>query len=101
MKNVTLSGSVVLKIIKHCSEAFPESVAGSVLGLDVGESLEVTHRCAAVSECMPDRVHGRCRSTTRAYETVLPPPPATTLRAASRTQRPRRRRRMARTLSSR
>ena len=33
----------MLKIIKHCSENFPEAVAGSVLGLDVSETLEVTH----------------------------------------------------------
>ena len=43
-----LDGLAVLKIIKHCSENFPEAVAGSVLGLDVQDTLEVTHRFAFV-----------------------------------------------------
>lgn len=34
---------VVLKIIKHCREGLPTFVAGSLLGLDVDEALEVTN----------------------------------------------------------
>ena len=41
---VELDGLVVLQIIRHCSEAFPETVAGTLLGLDVENKLEVTHR---------------------------------------------------------
>jgi len=44
---VELDGLVVLQIIKHCSEAFPETVAGTLLGMDVNDKLEVTHRCVA------------------------------------------------------
>ena len=32
-----------MKIIKHCSESLPTFVAGSLLGLDVENRLEVTH----------------------------------------------------------
>ena len=52
VRHVLLDGSVVMKIVKHCSESFPESVAGSVLGLDVGESLEVTHWCVGAGRCV-------------------------------------------------
>jgi translation initiation factor 3 subunit H len=34
---------VLLKIIKHCTENFPEVVTGQLLGLDVGDKLEVTN----------------------------------------------------------
>ena len=43
MTQVAIDGLAVLKIIKHCSEALPAMVAGSLLGLDQGETLEVTH----------------------------------------------------------
>lgn len=33
----------MLKVIKHCTESLPRSVAGSLLGLDVGRTLEVTN----------------------------------------------------------
>jgi translation initiation factor 3 subunit H len=42
--HVQLDGLVLLKIIKHCKENFPEHVAGSLLGLDVEDTLQVTHR---------------------------------------------------------
>jgi translation initiation factor 3 subunit H len=44
---VQLDGLVILKIIKHCQESYPEAVAGSLLGLDVGDVLEVTHSFAS------------------------------------------------------
>lgn len=48
---VHLDGLVVLKIIKHCRDAFPENVAGTLLGFEkddgqggpVSGTLEVTH----------------------------------------------------------
>jgi len=40
---VQLDGLVVLKIIQHCSLHFPDIVAGSLLGLDVDDAVEVTH----------------------------------------------------------
>jgi len=40
---VQLDGLVVLKIIKHCKENLPELVTGQLLGLDVGNTLEVTN----------------------------------------------------------
>jgi len=38
-----LTNKVVLKIIKHCKENLPELVTGQLLGLDVGNTLEVTN----------------------------------------------------------
>lgn len=43
ISEVLLDGLVVLKIIKHCKESLPTLVAGSLLGLDVKRSLEVTN----------------------------------------------------------
>jgi hypothetical protein len=42
---VQIDGLVLLKIIQHASQHFPEYVAGSLLGLDVDHTVEVTHRC--------------------------------------------------------
>ena len=41
---VQIDGLVLLKIIQHASQHFPDIVAGSLLGLDVGSTIEVTHR---------------------------------------------------------
>jgi hypothetical protein len=42
-----LSLQVILKIIKHCKEAFPNPVAGMLLGLDTPDGiLEVTNTSA-------------------------------------------------------
>ncbi|XP_039270913.2 eukaryotic translation initiation factor 3 subunit H-like [Styela clava] len=45
VKNVQIDGLVVMKIIKHCEEdnTGPELVQGVLLGLVVGETLEVTN----------------------------------------------------------
>mmetsp|Transcript_13127 Transcript_13127/g.35734 ORF Transcript_13127/g.35734 Transcript_13127/m.35734 type:complete len:340 (-) Transcript_13127:121-1140(-) len=42
VKGVELNGQVVLKILQHCTEALPQMVTGQLLGLDVGQTLEVT-----------------------------------------------------------
>ena len=42
LKVVQLDAHVVLKIVKHCKEGFPTLVTGQLLGLDVGQTLEVT-----------------------------------------------------------
>lgn len=42
LKTVEIDSQVVLKVIQHCTEAFPQLVTGSLLGLDVGLTLEVT-----------------------------------------------------------
>jgi translation initiation factor 3 subunit H len=40
---------VALKITKHCKESLPQFVTGSLLGLDVGNILEVTN-CFPIPE---------------------------------------------------
>lgn len=42
LKTVQLDGQAVLKIMKHCNESLPQLVTGQLLGLDVGQTLEVT-----------------------------------------------------------
>ncbi len=44
---------VLLKIIKHCHECLPGYVTGQLLGVDVNETLEITHSFA-----MPDTEDG-------------------------------------------
>ncbi|RUS23688.1 hypothetical protein BC938DRAFT_474765 [Jimgerdemannia flammicorona] len=43
LTSVQLDGLVVLKIIKHCREAYPTDVTGQLLGLDVHGVLDVTN----------------------------------------------------------
>ncbi|KAI8876290.1 hypothetical protein K501DRAFT_288967 [Backusella circina FSU 941] len=43
LKVVQLDGLVVLKIIKHCRESYPNDVTGQLLGLDDDCNLEVTN----------------------------------------------------------
>eukprot|EP00163_Fabomonas_tropica_P015126 TRINITY_DN275_c0_g2_i1.p1 TRINITY_DN275_c0_g2~~TRINITY_DN275_c0_g2_i1.p1 ORF type:complete len:361 (-),score=96.85 TRINITY_DN275_c0_g2_i1:2018-3001(-) len=40
---IRVEGLVALKIVKHCKESLPNLVAGNLLGLDVGDTLEVTN----------------------------------------------------------
>ncbi|KAL2011670.1 hypothetical protein VTN00DRAFT_4388 [Thermoascus crustaceus] len=40
---VQVDALVVMKIIKHCSQAFPTTATGSIVGMDVGGTLEVTN----------------------------------------------------------
>ena len=58
LKVVQLDAHVVLKIVKHCKEGFPTLVTGQLLGLDVGQTLEVT-------DCFPFPVRSLC---------LFPPP---------------------------
>ena len=53
LKVVQLDAHVVLKIVKHCKEGFPTLVTGQLLGLDVGQTLEVT-------DCFPFPVRSLC-----------------------------------------
>jgi translation initiation factor 3 subunit H len=43
IKEVVIDGLAALKIVKHCNDNFPTLVAGSLLGLDINETLEVTY----------------------------------------------------------
>jgi translation initiation factor 3 subunit H len=43
LKAIQVSALVVMKIIKHCSQVYPTSCAGSIVGMDVGTKLEVTN----------------------------------------------------------
>ena len=63
LRVVQLDAHVVLKIVKHCKEGFPTLVTGQLLGLDVGQTLEVTD-CFPfpVSSCArqgPHKLHSR------------------------------------------
>ena len=42
VKTVQLDAQVVLKVMQHCNSALPHLVTGQLLGLDVGQTLEVT-----------------------------------------------------------
>ena len=42
VKSVQLEGQVILKMMQHCNEALPQLCTGQLLGLDVGQVLEVT-----------------------------------------------------------
>jgi len=43
VSEVHIDGLALLKLVKHCRDALPKMVAGSLLGLDQGSILEVTH----------------------------------------------------------
>lgn len=51
VRECVIEGVAVLRIIKHCRESLPTLVAGSLLGLDVGDRLEVTN-------CFAHPAHG-------------------------------------------
>ncbi|KAI9041570.1 putative eukaryotic translation initiation factor 3 subunit EifCh [Aspergillus affinis] len=40
---IKVEALVVMKIIKHCSQTFPTTATGSIVGMDAGGSLEVTN----------------------------------------------------------
>jgi len=42
LRAVELDGGAALKIIKHCTDAAPGLATGALLGLDIGESMDVT-----------------------------------------------------------
>ena len=43
IKKVVISGVAALQIVKQCHSALPELCSGSLLGLDVDDTLEITH----------------------------------------------------------
>lgn len=43
LRAVQVEALVVMKIIKHCSQAFPTTATGSIVGMDVDGTLEVTN----------------------------------------------------------
>ena len=53
LRVVQLDGLAVLKIIKHCKESMPAVVTGQLLGLDIGQTLEIT-------DCFPFPVRLWC-----------------------------------------
>ncbi|KZF26393.1 Mov34/MPN/PAD-1 family protein [Xylona heveae TC161] len=43
LRAVQVEALVVMKIIKHCSQTFPTTATGSIVGLDVNGTLEITN----------------------------------------------------------
>ncbi|KAI9699055.1 MAG: hypothetical protein M1836_003244 [Candelina mexicana] len=43
LKAVQVEALVVMKIVKHCSQAFPSTATGSIVGMDVNGILQVTN----------------------------------------------------------
>jgi translation initiation factor 3 subunit H len=70
LRVVQLEGQVLLKIAKHCKENVGSGavVTGQLLGLDVGQTLEVT-------DCFPFPVSARRRLLPRSCLARSPPPP--------------------------
>lgn len=65
LKTVQLDGQVVLKIMQHCDGALPNVVTGQLLGLDVGQTMEVT-------DCFPFPVsHYASGSLPRVFSSSL------------------------------
>ncbi len=54
IREVHLDGLTLLKIVKYCSDALPKMVAGSLLGLDQENVLEVTHSFPLPSSTQKD-----------------------------------------------
>ena len=42
LRAVEIDGHAALKILRHCQDCAPNCVTGQLLGLDVGQTLEVT-----------------------------------------------------------
>ena len=42
LRQVEIDGHAALKVLKHCQDSAPACVTGQLLGLDVGQTLEVT-----------------------------------------------------------
>lgn len=58
LRSVEIDGHAALRILKHCQECAPALVTGQLLGLDVGQTLEVT-------DCFPFPVrHATCQQLT-------------------------------------
>jgi translation initiation factor 3 subunit H len=64
LRIVQLDGHVVLKIVKHCKEGMPTLVTGQLLGLDIGQTLEVT-------DCFPFPVGAAAAGLQHAWAGTL------------------------------
>jgi translation initiation factor 3 subunit H len=64
LKTVQIDGLALLKIMQHCDGALPNIVTGQLLGLDVGQTMEVTD-CYPFPVSAPQSV-GRSVLRTRA-----------------------------------
>ena len=77
LRAVEIDGHAALRILKHCQDCAPALVTGQLLGLDVGQTLEVT-------DCFPFPVsqHHACQLCVVMYwphvgqELCLQLPPA-------------------------
>ena len=56
VKAVCVDGLVILKILKHCRESFPSTVAGTLLGVESEGVCEVTHSFASPASADDDHV---------------------------------------------
>ena len=87
---VQLDGLVLLQIISHCSVRAPEAVAGTLLGLQLDDTLEVTHsfalpqelggpgegeKCARPAVAAGLRAHAGWPGAARARPPASPPSP--------------------------
>ena len=86
LRIVQLDGHVVLKIVKHCKEGRPTLVTGQLLGLDVGQTLEVT-------DCFPFPVSPCRPGLNQALDSHDPNAPACMLASSACDQRSSRMRR--------
>lgn len=65
IKSITLDASVVLKIVKHCSDHHPSSATGQLLGVDVADMLEITSCYPFTPKSSNDDHHGDDASSKR------------------------------------
>eukprot|EP00951_Prasinocladus_malaysianus_P038905 scaffold430820_cov45-Prasinocladus_malaysianus.AAC.1 len=42
LRQVQVDGHAILKMVDHCKSSMPNLVTGQLLGLDIGQTLEVT-----------------------------------------------------------
>jgi len=70
MRVVQIDGLVLLKIIKHCHENVPKPVTGTLLGLDIKETLEVTNCFPLPSDCTETETHGYQKEMMKNLRTV-------------------------------
>lgn len=73
VKTVQLDGQVVLKIMQHCNSSLPNIVTGQLLGLDVGNMLEVTDCFPFPVRCFPPPLPS-CLHGSASLASMLPSP---------------------------
>jgi hypothetical protein len=64
LKTVQIDGLALLKIMQHCDGALPNIVTGQLLGLDVGQTMEVT-------DCYPFPVRGLWPCSSRIFSAAV------------------------------